>query len=150
MYCPRGAHCSDQIKVLLEGDVIPPLLPTLWILPPLWLSSMACALCQHGNQACSLEFRIVPRFTLVKTTKLCRMQRLVTHRYTHNGYCSRMPSDTCCDACDQNQSGKCFIFSLMSFMRLWADSYLVNRSHSVEGLIVQPAFLTPASTPTYG
>lgn len=37
---------------------------------------------------------------------------------------------------DQTQPGKRFIFSLMCFIKLWADSHLVNRSHIVVELIV--------------
>lgn len=48
---------------------------------------------------------------------------------------------------DQNRPGKCFICSLSpSFMKVCADTHLVNRSHGVEGLIVH-SLLDPCLHP---
>lgn len=117
---------------LFEREPTPSLLPTPWMPPVPWPPSTAGAL------RVSMETRRAARTSRLCHNSLWRRrqssverQKLVTHGYAQCGRCPRMPSDTCCDACEQSQSGKRLTYRLMSSIELSADFHRVNTCHGV-------------------
>lgn len=112
---------------LFEREPTPSLLPTPWMPPVPWPPSTAGAL------RVSMETRRAAWTSGLCHNSLWRRrqssverQKLVTHGHAQCGHCPRMPSDTCCDACERSQSGKRLTYYLMSSIKFSADVHVVN------------------------